>query len=150
MIKLGTIGTSGICEQFLSGVALTNQFVLSAVYSRTYETGYAFGTKFGCSTVFTDLEEMAKSPLLDAVYIASPNRFHYSQSKIFLENGKHVLCEKPMVTSLDEYRELKALADKNGLIYMEAIMPPHTEHYAKVKEAFSKIGKPVSARFDFS
>lgn len=150
MIRLGTVGTSGICEHFLSGAALTNQFILSAVYSRKYETGYAFGEKFGCKTVFTDLEEMAKSSLMDAVYIASPNRLHGNQTRFFLENGKHVICEKPITTSAKEYTELKALADKNGLIYMEAIIPPHTEYYAKVKEAFLRIGKPVSARFDFS
>lgn len=150
MIRLGTIGTSGICEHFLNGVALTNKYILSAVYSRRYETGIAFGEKFGCKTIFTDLEEMAKSDLIDAVYIASPNSLHYSQSKVFLENGKHVICEKPITTNADEYIELKRLADKNGLIYMEAIIPPYTHYYSKVKEAFSKIGKPVLARFDFS
>ena len=150
MIRLGTIGTSGICEHFLNGVALTNKYILSAVYSRRYETGIAFGEKFGCKTVFTDLELMAKSDLIDAVYIASPNSFHYSQSKIFLENKKHVICEKPIATNAEEYIELKQLADKNGLIYMEAIIPPYTHYYSKVKEAFSKIGKPVLARFDFS
>ncbi len=150
MIKLGTIGTSTICEHFLNGVKLTEKFVLSAVYSRKYETGLAFGEKFGCKAVFTNLEEMAKSDCIDAVYIASPNSFHYNQSKIFLENKKHVICEKPIVTSSEEYIELKQLADKNGLIYMEAIIPPYTEHYTKVKEAFRKIGKPKMARFDFS
>lgn len=150
MIRLGTIGTSGICEHFLNGVALTNKYILSAVYSRKYETGFAFGEKFGCKTVFTNLELMAKSDLIDSVYIASPNSLHYSQSKVFLENGKHVICEKPITTNADEYIELKRLADKNGLIYMEAIIPPYTNYYSKVKEAFSKIGKPVLARFDFS
>lgn len=150
MIKLGTVGTSGICEHFLNGASLTNEFVLSAVYSRKKDTGIAFGSKYGCQTVFTDLETMAKSDLIDAVYIASPNSFHYSQSKIFLENGKHVICEKPITTSSAEYIELKQLADKNGLIYMEAIIPPYTKHYSAVKQAFAKIGKPVLARFDFS
>lgn len=150
MIKLATVGTSNICEHFLNAAALTNKYTLRAVYSRNYETGIAFSEKFGCRTVFTDLEKMAKSDLIDAVYIASPNSFHYNQSKIFLENGKHVICEKPITACLAEYVELKDLADKNGLIYMEAIMPLHTNHYSKVKGAFSKIGKPVLARFDFS
>lgn len=149
MIKLGTVGTSGICEHFLNGVALTNSFTLSAVYSRKYDTGISFGKKLGCEKVFCNLEEMAKSNIIDAVYIASPNSCHFSQSKIFLENGKHVICEKPIVTNSEEYSELKALADKNGLIYMEAIIPPYTAHYNKVKKAFSQIGKPIMARFDF-
>lgn len=145
MIRLGTVGTSGICDSFLDGVALTKRFELSAVYSRNYDTGKAFAKKHGCDVVFTDLSKMAKSDLIDAVYIASPNVFHYSQSKIFLENGKHVICEKPIATSSNEYEELKALADRKGLIYMEAIIPRHINAYADIKVALSKIGKIKSA-----
>jgi predicted dehydrogenase len=150
MIRLGTIGTSGICRHFLSGVALTDKLGLTAVYSRTIDTGRAFGEAHGCERVFTDLEEMAKSDCIDAVYIASPNSCHYSQSKLFLENGKHVLCEKPIVTCQAEYEALKNLADRKGLIYMEAIMPLHADHWQSVREAYGKIGKPVLARLNFS
>ena len=149
MIRLATIGTSRICSLFLEGAKLTNQFTLSAVYSRSYDRGYAFAEKFGCKNVFTNLSEMAQSDSIDAVYIASPNSLHYSQSKLFLQNGKHVICEKPVVTNSNEYTELKNLADKNNLIYMEAIMPLYTEHYSKVKSAFEKIGKIKSACFEF-
>ena len=150
MIRLGTVGTSNICEQFLLGAFSSERFILSAVYSRKFETAIAFGEKFGCKKVFCNLEEMAKSGLIDAVYIASPNALHYEQSKIFIENKIHVLCEKAIVTKADEYSELKALADKMGVVYMEAIMPIYTDYREKVKSAFLKIGKPVLARFDFS
>lgn len=145
MLRLGTVGTSGICDSFLDGAALTNKFKLSAVYSRKYDTGIAYAQKHGCDVVFTDLSKMAKSDLIDAFYIASPNVFHYSQSKIFLENGKHVICEKPIATSSNEYEELKALADSKGLIYMEAIIPRHINAYGDIKVALSKIGKIKSA-----
>lgn len=150
MIRLGTVGTSGICEHFLSGVKLTEKFELTAVYSRKYETGISFGKKFGCETVFCNLTEMANSDIVDAVYIASPNKYHYPQSKLLLESGKHVICEKPITASAEEYTKLKEIADRNGLIYMEAIIPPHTKHYEKVRSAYKEIGKPVSARLDFS
>ncbi len=149
MIRLGTVGTGEICQHFLDGVALTNRFVLSAVYSRSQETGESFAHKNNCSTVFCDLEQMAKSGLIDAVYIASPNSCHYSQSKLFLENGINVLCEKPIVASLSEYLELKALADSKGLVYMEAIIPRHTEQYNAVKKVIEEIGEIKAARFDF-
>ncbi len=149
MIRLGTIGTSNICDSFLSGAARTNEYELRAVYSRTYETGVAFANKHGCSTVFTDIVDMAKSDRIDAVYIASPNAFHYAQSRIFLENGKHVICEKPIVTKAEEYIELKALADKNKLIYMEAIIPRHIGGYRKVKEALLEIGRISEAKINY-
>lgn len=150
MIRLGTVGTSGICEHFLHGAELTGQFLLTAVYSRRYDTGITFCQRFGCETVFCDLTEMVTSDVVDAVYIASPNSFHYAQSKLCLEHGKHVICEKPIATSVAEYQELKALADEKKLVYMEAIIPIHTEQYDAVHQAMKEIGKPVLARIDFS
>lgn len=148
MIALGTVGTSNITDKFLSGVALTGRFKYTAVYSRNAKTGNAFAAKHGVKQVFTDLTEMAKSGI-EAVYIASPNVFHAAQSRIFLENGVHVICEKPITVSLSEYEELKALADKNNLIYMEAIIPRHTAGYAAVKQALAEIGDIAVAKIDF-
>lgn len=149
MIRLATIGTSGICQSFLDGVAITNEFILSAVYSRNYATGITFAEKNNCDKVFTSLTQMAEYDGIDAVYIATPNTFHTEQSRIFLENGKHVICEKPIVANAKEYTELKALADSKGLIYMEAIIPRHVKGYKAVKDAFSKIGRISMARIDF-
>jgi len=149
MIRLGTVGTSLICENFLCGVNLTGRFSFSAVYSRNENTGRNFAEKFGCDTVFCNLTEMAKSGKIDAVYIASPNAFHKEQSKIFLENGIHVICEKPIVTNPKDYNELKKLADEKNLIYMEAIMPRFVKDYERIKEAISSIGKIRMARIDF-
>ena len=149
MIRLGTVGSSAICQHFLDGVALTGKYLLSAVYSRDSLRGKQFGQKNGCDKIFCNLEEMAKSGLIDAVYIASPNSCHYAQSKLFLENGINVLCEKPIVTTLSEYSELKALADSKNLIYMEAIIPRYTEQYKAVKGAVDEIGEIKAARFDF-
>ena len=86
MIKFGVIGSGWIAEEFVKGAKLVDGFVFSAMYSRTYEKGKAFAEKFGGAPVYTDLNEFAKSNV-DAVYIASPNSLHYSQSKLMLENG---------------------------------------------------------------
>ena len=150
MIKIATIGTSKICENFISGMNLTNRFELAAVYSRNEYSGKEFAEKHNCNKVFTNLYEMASWDGIDAVYIASPNALHYEQAKIFLENKKHVLCEKPITTNSVEYKELKKIADGNKCIYMEAIIPLHTKQYKEVKNALSSIGKILSARIDFS
>lgn len=149
MIKLCTVGTSNICDEFLSAAKLQGEYELEAVYSRNYETGLEFARKHNCKRVFTDLQEMAKDKNIDAVYIASPNAFHYNQSRLFLENSKHVICEKPITTNLSEYKELKSIADNKGLIYAEAIMSRHNKEHKNITNALEQIGKIRYARLDF-
>ncbi len=60
------------------------------------------------------LDALAESTAVDAAYIASPNAFHYSQSKRMLAGGKHVLCEKPIVTAPEQFDELCAFAAEKG------------------------------------
>lgn len=139
-MKLGSIGTSKITEMFLSAAKKTGGIDHTAVYSRNIDTGRAFAEKTGAALVFTNLTEMAKSREIDAVYIASPNRFHYEQSKLFLQNGKHVLCEKPITTTKAEQTELTALAESKGLVYTEAIMSIHTPAFRTLQDAIGKIG----------
>lgn len=54
-------------------------------------------------------------PTIDLVIVTSPNEFHYQQARDCLENGKHVILEKPMVCSLDEGRLLLSLAHEKKL-----------------------------------
>lgn len=93
---------------------------------------------------------MAASPDIDAVYIASPNVLHAAQSRLFLENGKHVLCEKPLAARPEEVESLQALAANRGLVYMEAIMLLHMPQLAVLEEAVGRLGRISLAHFDFS
>lgn len=149
MIKFGVIGTGWIADEFVKGALLVPDLEFSAVYSRTEEKGKAFSEPFGGARVYTDINDFAKSDI-DAVYIASPNSLHYSQSKLMLESGKHVLCEKPITVTPDEFRELCALAAEKHLVYTEAIMYLHLPMRKVLLESAGKIGKITSAHFDFS
>ncbi len=149
MIKFGVIGSGWIAEEFVKGAELVDGFVFSAMYSRSYEKGKNFCEKFGRIPVFTELEAFAKSDI-DAVYIASPNFLHYSQSKLMLENGKHVLCEKPITVTPDEFTELSGLAKEKGLVYTEAIMMLHLPQRELIKSKLASLGKISTAHFDFS
>ncbi|MBP9989758.1 MAG: Gfo/Idh/MocA family oxidoreductase, partial [Ruminococcus sp.] len=151
MIKFGVIGSGWIAEEFVKGSLITDDFEFSAMYSRTYDKGEKFASQFSeCDVkIYTDLNEFAKSEI-DAVYIASPNFLHYEQSKLMLENGKHVLCEKPITVSPDEFNELRALANEKNLIYTEAIMMLHNPIEKKIKEELKSLGNISTAHFDFS
>lgn len=149
-IPYGIVGTSWITQSFVDGTVLDGSLKLAAVYSRTEEKGRAFAGKNGCRRVFTDLTEMAQSREIQAVYIASPNSLHYEQSRLFLEHGKHVICEKSVAATPGRVEELQALADKNGLVFMEAIMFLHLPQLGVFNEAIAQIGPVIQARIDFS
>lgn len=149
MIRYATIGTSLIAEQFVTGANATGKLQLSAVYSRRCETGLAFAQKFGCKKIYTSLENLALDDNIDAVYVASPNAFHAKQCELLLNFGKHIICEKPITTSADEYKRLKTLADSKKLVYIEAIIPLYNTSRSRIKEALDKIGYISLAKIDY-
>ena len=72
-IRFGVVGSNFITDWVLAGAKEDERFELSAIYSRTRERGEEFAAKHNIPHVFTSLEEMVSSDLIDAVYIASPN-----------------------------------------------------------------------------
>ena len=82
----------------------------------------------------------------DCVYILSHPAKHYREIKHALERGKHVLCESPIALTLEETKELFALAEKKNLILMEAIKTAYSNAYNRLilLVKTGKIGKVVS------
>lgn len=150
MLRIATIGTSAITEKFLNANKLARVFNHTLVFSRNRETAQEFALKVGCAHICTNLEKMAKREDFDAVYIASPNALHYSQSRLFLKGGKHVLCEKTITSSAREYKKLKRLARRKGLVYMEAMMSVNSEGFKHLVSAVAECGKINGAVIDFS
>lgn len=61
-------------------------------------------------------EEMLEDESIDSVHICTPNFLHYSQAKAALLAGKHVICEKPLATKIEEAEELVELAGEKALV----------------------------------
>lgn len=149
MIKLATVGTSSITEKFLAACRLTGRYEFHTAYSRSIKNGEDFAKAQGFKHFSDDLRAVAGNPDIDAVYIATPNVFHYEQSRIFLESEKNVICEKPIATDCGKYDELLALANEKGLIYAEAIMSRHSEGRRVLLDALKQIGRISQARIDY-
>lgn len=149
MIKYSVIGTSWITKSFIDGANLYEDLCLDGVYSRSFEKGSKFAEETGAKRVFTDFNDLASSDT-DLVYVASPNVCHYEQCKTLLLNGKHIICEKPITITADEFKALCDIANENNLVYFEAIMYMHTPLRQVLKDAISKIGNIRSATIDFS
>lgn len=68
----------------------------------------------------------------DAVYLMSHPSRHYEQIKKALERGKHVLCESPITLNIKEWEELSSLANKKGLVLMDAIRTAYALAYYRL------------------
>jgi len=142
MIRYATIGTGFITDSFIRGAAKSGEMKLAAVYSRTEEKGRDLARQHGEDIlIFTDLQEMAASTLIDAVYIASPNSMHAPQAKLFLQHGKHVLVEKAAASNAMELTEVLNLAEEKGLVFMEAMKSLTMPAYLVLKENLERIGR---------
>jgi scyllo-inositol 2-dehydrogenase (NADP+) len=141
MIRFATIGTNWITEAFIGAAREVEDFSLAAVYSRTEEKAREFAQKTGAVRTFTDLEELAKSKEIDAVYIASPNSLHAEQAIFLMNHGKHVLCEKPLASNTKEVKAMIEAARRNGVVLMEAMKTTLLPNFQAIRQHLHKLGK---------
>ncbi len=148
-IRIGIVGTNFVSDWLAEAVAALDFVKTTAVYSRKQQTGDAFAAKHGIRNVFCDYEAFLCSDQIDAVYIASPNFMHCSQTIAALEHKKHVLCEKVIATNEREFGEMMTAAKRNECVLLEAMRPSHDPCTALIKKHLSKLGKLRRAVFDY-
>ena len=144
---IGVVGTSNITEKFISVVKDCPLLGLKAVYSRSMEKAERFAAKHGIEKCFDNLETMAEDSELDAVYIASPNFMHHRQSILFLQHGKHVLCEKSAAVNYREIWEMVDTAHRNQVVFLEAMRSSYDPGFRVVRENLNKLGKIRMVKF---
>ncbi len=119
-IRFGIMGAGLIAQTFANAARLTDRAEVLAVASKTPGRAADFAQKNDIPTACSYQELLARSDI-DAVYIATTTNFHYENAKACLLTGKHVLCEKAMVTCAAHAKELFDLAAEKGLFIMEAM-----------------------------
>ena len=147
-IKIGIIGTNFISDDFCNAAVKVPGAVLRAVYSRKEETGAAFAERHSIPEVFTDYKKFLSSDI-DAVYVASPNFIHCSQTIMALEHKKHVLCEKVMAVNEAEVRSMIDCARRNQVVLLEAMRPDFDPAFDIVEQNLNRIGRLRRATFEF-
>lgn len=74
----------------------------------------AFRARFGGRT-YTSVAELCRDPEVDVVWVATPNNYHCEHVVMAAEQGKHVVCEKPMALTVEEAERMVDAADRNGV-----------------------------------
>lgn len=120
-LRFGIVGTGNIAHRFAEAIKNVECAELAAVASRKQENAEKFADEFDIPARFGSYEAMAKSDAIDAAYIAVPHSGHKDCSCLMMNNGKHVLCEKPMAVNYREASEMFGCAKENGVFLMEAM-----------------------------
>jgi glycerol-3-phosphate cytidylyltransferase len=149
IINLGVIGSGRIANRFIPESKFVSGINVSGVYNPILEYAEQFAESHELSFYTDNFDEFISK--VDAVYIASPHLTHGEYIRKSLQNEKHVLCEKPLVLSSNEARELYELAKNKNLVLMEGIKtayaPAFQQLMAIVKSGAIGTIKDIDASF---
>lgn len=149
MTRFATIGSNFVTDSFLEAAQGVEGFQLEGVYSRTRARAEEFAAKWDAPRTYTSLDALCADPVIEAVYVASPNACHEAQAIALLKAGKHVLCEKPIAPDSAALARMARAAREAGRVLMEAMMPAHTPAYRAIRAAMAQIAPVRRATLRF-
>lgn len=118
-LKVAMLGTGRIATlKLLPALAKTDDAVLWSVLSRDTGRAAEVAQEYGAKSptpAYDDLDALLADDALDAVIIATPDKLHSEQAIKAARAGKHVFCEKPMTTSIEEAEQMVAACNDAGV-----------------------------------
>ena len=148
-IRLGMVG--GGRDAFIGGVhriasRIDDRYELVAgAFSSTPEKSLASAADLGVAAdrAYGDYVEMAKREAqlkngIEAVAIVTPNHMHYPVAREFLKRGIHVICDKPLTSTLSDARKLKKVAESSGALF---VLTHNYTGYPMMRQAREMIAK---------
>lgn len=151
-VRLGIIGCGSITKYRHAPEAKANENVeLIAVSDPNEDNAKEVARRFDIPKVYTDYETMLSREELDAVVVATPNYLHADATIKALQKGAHVLCEKPMATTLYECENMLKAAKASGKFLMIAHNQRFNAAHVKAREIIKsgELGKVLSFKTTF-
>ena len=151
-LRWGLLSTAHINRAVIPPLKTSKRNLLVAVASRTLEKAQKYASEWKIEKSLGSYEELLADPQIDVIYNSLPNSMHAEWTVKALEAGKHVLCEKPMTTTLEDMDAIIRASQKTGKVAAEAFMYRHHPQTLKVRElvAAGEIGKVVMMRGIFT
>jgi predicted dehydrogenase len=145
-IRWGIAATGHIAGQFAAGLAQLDDADIAAVGSRSPERAEVFAAEVGAGRAHGSYEDLAADPDVDVVYVASPHSRHEADTRLFLEAGKHVLCEKPFAVNRAQAEGMVEDARARGLFLMEAMWSRFLPSWRRLRELVGegRLGEVLS------
>ena len=150
-IRWAILGAGRIANAFAKDFPLMQNAELVAVASGDKEKANNFAREYHIPKALNH-EELFNSNEIDAVYIATTHNFHFEQALKCLENGKAVLCEKPITVNDTEFKKLMSVSEGKNVFLMEAMWTYFLPAIKMAKEWLDegRIGKLKVMQADFA
>lgn len=150
IMHFGVVGGGRIANRFVAETKFVSGLTVDGAFNVRAESAKKFAEKHEFAFWSNDYDEFLCK--VNAVYIASPHDTHYEYAKRAILQGKHVLCEKPMCFERAQAEELYALAEKCGVILMEAFKTAYCPGFQRMISCAKsgKIGKIVHVDATFT
>jgi len=148
-VRLGVIGCGRIAQEIHIPNYIENQkSKLEALCDVDENLLRNVATNYHIKHTFNDYQELLNSGQVEAVSVCVPTVLH---SKVVIDaarRGIHVLCEKPLASSIKEADEILESVSRNGIKFMVGFNRRFLPNHVKAKEYLEKgkIGKPILAR----
>jgi predicted dehydrogenase len=149
-IRWGVVGTGLIASRFAGDLVLLEDAEVVAVGSRAMATADDFADRFDVPRRYGSYEELVADQEVDAVYVSTPHPGHHAATRLALEAGKAVLCEKPFMLNAAEADDVIGLARERGVFLMEAMWTRFLPHMVRIREilAAGTLGRLVGVQAD--
>jgi levoglucosan dehydrogenase len=117
-VRVGVIGSGTFAvEGHISNLQAHSQAEVAAICGRNQDRVHAIARQFSIPAVYTDYRELCAQSDIEAVTIVTPNAFHAEQAVTAFQNGKHVLCEKPLGRTLADAETMLDAAIVSGKVH---------------------------------
>lgn len=150
-IRWGILGAGKIAHKFAEEALIADHAEAVAIAAREEVRAQAFADQYKIKKVWANYEQLAKDPEIDCIYIATTHNFHCEHALLCLENGKHVLCEKPLAVTANQAKKMIDAAESRGLFLMEAMWTRFLPSTRKVMELIGSgaIGDIMTVHINF-
>jgi predicted dehydrogenase len=151
-VRWGICGTGAIAQKFVEALRLIPDAEVVAVGSTSAGRAESFGQRTGIERRHGSYEALAADDQVDVVYVASTQERHRADTILFLDAGRHVLCEKPMALSGADANAMIDAARSADRFLMEAMWSRFLPSYLELGRLLDQgvIGRPLLIQADFS
>ncbi|OQR70662.1 trans-1 [Tropilaelaps mercedesae] len=147
--RWGILSAGKISHDFVTCLRSTRDHEIVAVAGKNIDKVKEFAELHEIKNVLNKYEDMVKQDNVDVVYCGSLNPQHYPLVKLLLENGKPVLCEKPLTMCLEHTEELVRIARQNRVFLMEALWSRFLPAYEVLRRRIGELGEIQSVQVSF-